>query len=105
MPFVLDTFEATRMRSLAIIPAHTIMFQVLTGMRSSRSHRMWSGLYISSNERGRALQDAARHQPRAACAVRGCDSTAGASNAAAFTYSAVLPRCQVLVMAAFERCL
>ena len=69
MPFVLGTFEATRMRSLAIIPAHTIMFQVLTGMRSSRTHRMWSDLCNSSIERGRALRDAATHRPRAVCAV------------------------------------
>ena len=42
MPLVSDTFEATHTRSLVTTLAHTIMFQVLTGVCSSRAHRLWS---------------------------------------------------------------
>ena len=51
-----STFEVTQTRSLVITPTHTSMFQVLTGTRSRRAHRMWPDLNISSSERGRALQ-------------------------------------------------
>ena len=46
---------------------------------SSRVHRMWPGLNISSSERGRALQDAALHPPRAACAAGCYGFTSGAN--------------------------
>ena len=101
LPLVSDTFEATHTRSLVIIPAHTIMYQVLTGMCSSRAQRLWSMHYKSSNARGRALQDAAAHRDRAACAVRRVGSSAGARNPAAFTYSTMLPRCIMLPEALF----
>ena len=70
MPMVSDTFEATHTRSLVIILAHTIMFQVLTGMCSSRAHRLWSIHFKSSNAHGRALRDTAAHRDRATCAAR-----------------------------------
>ena len=66
---VSDTFAVAHKRSFVIITAHCIMFQMLTGMRSSHAHRMWSDLNISSDERGRALLDAASHRPRAPPAV------------------------------------
>ena len=68
-PLVSDTFEAIDTRSLVITTNHSIMIQVLTGEFSSRAHRMWSDSNSSSSGRGGALQDAAAHQPRAACAV------------------------------------
>ena len=63
IPFTSNTFEITQTRSLVIIPAHTIMLHVLTDVCSSRAHRMWSDLNVSSSECGRALQDAASHRP------------------------------------------
>ena len=53
-PITLETFEAVHKRSLVIMPDHPIMFQVLTGMRSSRTHRMWSDFNNSSKGRGGA---------------------------------------------------
>ena len=41
-PMVSGTFQAIEAMSLIITPAHAIMFQMLTGMRSSRAHRLWS---------------------------------------------------------------
>ena len=102
-PFTLDTFEAVHKRSLVIMPAHPIMFQVLTVMRLSRAHRMWSDFNNSSNGRGRALQDAADHRPRAACAARGFQRSAAARKSAAFTYSSMLPRRHLMVVEAFGR--
>jgi len=103
-PSAFSTFEVTQTRSLVISPAHDSMFQVLTGTRSGRAHRMWPDFSITSSERNRALQDAAPHRPRAVCAVRGCECTAAACKTAAFAYSFVLPRCQMVVVAAFGRC-
>ena len=91
-PSACRTFEVTQTRSLVITPAHTSMFQVLTGTRSSRVHRMWPDLNISSSERNRARQDAAPHRPRAVCTVQGCEHIAAAIKTAAFAYSFVLPR-------------
>ena len=69
-PLVLGTFEITHMRSLVITSAHSIMFQVLTGMCSSRVHRIWSGLAISSSERFGTQQKAALHRTGAVGAAR-----------------------------------
>ena len=62
-PITLDTFEIIHTRSLVITAAHPIMFQVLTGVCSGRAHRMWPDMNISSNERRRALQNAAVFRP------------------------------------------
>ena len=101
IPLVSDTFEATRTRSLVIILAHTIMFQVLTGVCSSRAHRQWSIHFKSANAHGRALRDTAAHRGRAACAARRVGSSAEARKPAAFTYSTMLPRCVLLPKAVF----
>ena len=103
-PIILETFKVIETRSLVIDGAHSIMFQVLTGMCSSRAHRMWSDLNRSSSERGGALQDTASHRPRVACAAQGCEGAAAASKKAAFTYSLMLPQCHMMVVAAFGRC-
>ena len=42
--------------------------------------------------------------PRGHRAVRGYECTAAASKTAAFAYSTMLPRCQMLVVAMFGRC-
>ena len=49
-PMVSGTCQAIETRSLVITPAHAIMFQVLTGMRSSRAHRPVVCFTISSTE-------------------------------------------------------
>ena len=103
-PSAYSTFEVTQTRSLVIPPDHNSVFQVLTGTRSRRALRMWPDLNISSSERGKALQDAASHRSRGACAVRGYGCIAEASRTAAFAYSTMLPRCQMLVVAVFGRC-
>ena len=65
---------------------------------------MWSDSNSSSSGRGGALQDAAAHQPQAACAVWRFECAVAASRLAAFTYSSMLPWCHMLVVAAFGRC-
>ena len=102
-PITLHNFETIHTRSLVIMPAHPIMFHVLTGMRSSRAHRMWSDFKNSSKGRGGALQDAADHRPRAACAARSFQRSAAARKSAVFTYSSMLPRRHLMVVEAFGR--
>ena len=55
-PFIMAAFEAARVRSPATLVAHLCMLHVLTDVRSSRAHRLWSAsqfLRSSASERSR----------------------------------------------------
>ena len=103
IPIISDTIEATQRRSLAMILAHPLMYQVLTGVRSSRAHRMWSSLHLSSIERFGTQQEAALERVRAGTAAY-CDRvSAEAMVLAARAGHCSRPRCSMMPMAALER--